>query len=51
MKNYLQNDECIVAYTADGQPLTKAEFVANVNEAHEDAKKAMSKMQMNCSWK
>ncbi len=39
MKNYLQNDESIVAYTTDGQPLTKAEFIANVNEAHEDAKK------------
>jgi hypothetical protein len=43
MKNHLQNDESIVAYTADGQPLTKAEFVANVTEAHEDAKKGTVK--------
>lgn len=38
MQNYLQGDESIVAYSTDGQPLTKADFIANVKEAYIEAK-------------
>lgn len=39
MQNYLQNDESIVAYTTSGEPLTRSEFINQVNTAYEAAKK------------
>ncbi|MFN7118394.1 MAG: hypothetical protein ACK4TA_16475 [Saprospiraceae bacterium] len=38
MQNYLQNDESIVAYTTSGEPLTRSEFINQVNTAYEAAK-------------
>ena len=39
MQHYVTNDESIVAYTVNGEPLTKMEFANQVNEAYADAKK------------
>ncbi len=38
MLNYLQDDESIVAYSTNGKPLTKADFVAEVRSAYEETK-------------
>lgn len=38
MQNYLQNDESIVAYTTSGEPLTREDFIKQVNTAYESAK-------------
>jgi len=37
MQNYLQNDESIVAYTPSGEPLTRVEYINQVNKAYEAA--------------
>lgn len=36
VNDYVQNDQAIVAYTTDGQPLTKEQFVSMVSDAHKD---------------
>ncbi len=38
MQNYLQNDDSIVAYSTSGEPLTRSEFINQVNTAYEAAK-------------
>ena len=39
MENYLQNDDSIVAFTVDGNPLTKSEFIKEVRDAYEEVEK------------
>ncbi len=38
MINYLEDDDSIVAYSTNGTPLTKADFVAEVRSAYEETK-------------
>ena len=39
MENYLQSDESIVAFTTNGKPLTKPEFILKVTAAYDDVLK------------
>ena len=39
MENYLETDESIVAFTIEGKPLTKNEFIQKNKQAYEEVQK------------